>query len=89
MIDFSVLGDQVQAQNYTSRGGNIEARSEERAVQDQRELTTLMVIYTDLSDIPSSPREPSEPYSGDHLMEETFGTPMEEWFTVGLSLTPG
>ncbi|KAK4693150.1 hypothetical protein P7C71_g4195, partial [Lecanoromycetidae sp. Uapishka_2] len=84
-IDFSVLGDTVQDQNFTSRGGRNEAKSEERAVQDQRERTTLMVIYTNPSDIPSSPREPSAPHSGDHLMEETFGMPIEEWFTTRLA----
>lgn len=62
-------------------------KSEERVVQDQRERTTLMVIYTSPYDIPSSPREPSESHSGDHLMEETFGTPIEEWFTVSIVLS--
>ena len=82
-IDFSVLGDTVRGQNYQSRGGTLEAISAERATQNQRELTELMVHYTSLSGIPPSPREPSESSSGDHLMEESFGKSTEEWFTVG------
>lgn len=37
-----------------------------------------MVIYTTLADIPSSPREPSESFTGDSLMEESFGAPVEQ-----------
>ena len=53
-------------------------KSDERTTQEQRELSTLMVIYTTPSDIPSSPREPSEPFTGDTLMEESFGAPIDE-----------
>lgn len=55
-----------------------EIKSDERTAQEQRELSTLMVIYTTPADIPSSPREPSEPFTGDTLMEESFGAPTEE-----------
>lgn len=37
-----------------------------------------MVIYTTPSDIPSSPREPSESFPGDSLMEDSFGAPIEQ-----------
>ena len=37
-----------------------------------------MVIYTATADIPPSPREPSEPFTGDTLMEESFGAPIEQ-----------
>ena len=52
--------------------------SQERAVQQQRELTTLMVVYSSYSDIPSSPREPSGLLSGEAVTEESFGSPVEE-----------
>lgn len=55
-----------------------EIKSDERTAQEQRELSTLMVIYITSADIPSSPREPSEPFTGDTLMEESFGVPTEE-----------
>lgn len=53
-------------------------KSDERTVQEQRELSTLMVVYTTTADIPPSPREPSEPFTGDTLMEESFGAPIEQ-----------
>lgn len=63
--------------NCETKGGKVEVNSPERGVQEQRELTTLMVIYTTSSDIPSSPREPAE-YSSDVVTEELFGEPNEE-----------
>ena len=77
-IDFSVIGEYELARNYTSRGGNAEITSEERAKQDQRELTKLMVVYSSNVDIPSSPREPSDIFSGEHSTEESFGSPIEK-----------
>ena len=56
----------------------MEVKSHERAVQEQRELTTLLAFYASLSDIPSSPREPSDPYTGEPMVERAFGTPQEE-----------
>lgn len=76
--DFSVIDADELARNYTSRGGNVEIKSDERAAQEKRELDNLMVIYTTYSDIPPSPREPSEPYSGESTIEQIFGTPIEE-----------
>lgn len=61
-----------------TKGGKVEVNSRERAIQEQRELTTLMVIYTTPSDIPSTPREPPDPYSGDVVIEQSFGEPSEE-----------
>ena len=78
MVDFSVIEADELARNCSTRGGNMEVKSHERAVQEQRELTTLMVIYTSSSDIPPSPREPSNPYSGEPVEERMFGSPPEE-----------
>ena len=77
-IDFSVIEREELARNIVTRGGNVELKSRERAVQEQRELTTLMVVYTTISDIPPSPREPSDPYSGESSVEQQFGMPQEE-----------
>ena len=78
VIDFTVVALEELERNYVSRGGKLEVKSREYDVQEQRELTTLMVIYTSPSDIPPSPREPSDPYSGESVIEQTFGTPGEE-----------
>ncbi|KAF6218492.1 hypothetical protein HO133_005841 [Letharia lupina] len=77
-VDFSVIDPSELARNYTSRGGKAEVKSDERTAQEQREFSTLMVIYTTPSDIPSSPREPSDPFTGDTLMEDSFGPPAEQ-----------
>lgn len=76
--DFSVVDEEQLARNYSNRGGRKEIESEERAAQEQRELSTLMVVYTNHSDIPFSPREPSDPFSGESVKEESFGAPSEE-----------
>ena len=81
-IDFSVLPSEELAKNSTSRGGKAEITSPERAVQEQRELNTLMVVYSTHSDIPTSPREPSDPYSGEQVKEESFGQPYEAYTKV-------
>ncbi len=77
-IDFSVVDEQELARFLTSRGGKCEIKSPEQAVQEQREQATLMVIYTSDSNIPPSPREPSDTFSGDTLMEESFGPPEDQ-----------
>lgn len=78
VIDFTVVDEQELARNYTNRGGKAEIQSPERVVQEQREQATLMTIYTNDLDIPSSAREPSDTFSGDVLMEEEFGAPIEQ-----------
>ena len=93
-IDFSTIDEQELARNYTNRGGKLEIRSEERVVQEQRELSTLLAFYTNLSDIPASPREPNDAFAGELAKEESFGPPTEETKVgfefanlVGLTLT--
>ena len=87
-IDFSDLPADELAKNSTSRGGKAEIISPERAAQDQRELNTLMVVYSTHSDIPPSPREPSDPYSGEHKIEESFGPLYEDYTKVWLYFMP-
>ena len=77
-IDFSDIDEQELARNYTKRGGKVEIKSEEQSVQAQRELSTLMVIYANPSDIPASPREPTDHFSHEQVKEESFGAPSEE-----------
>ena len=78
MVDFSVVEPDELARNCSTRGGKVEVRSSERTVQEQRELTVLMAFYTSLSDVPLSPREPADPYSGEASTERMFGTPSDE-----------
>ena len=78
MIDFTVIDSEELARSCSTRGGKVEIKSRERAIQEQRELTTLMAFYPTTSDIPLTPREPHDPYSGDRVEELMFGTPNEE-----------
>lgn len=78
LVDLSVVPPEELDRNYTSRGGKKSAESEEKAIQEQREMTTLMVIYTSSSDIPPSPREPIEQDSDDFSPEQSFGPPEAE-----------
>ena len=75
MIDLSDIPLEERDRNSVTRGGKIDVDSPERAVQQQRELNTLMVIYTAPADIPTTPREPSDPYSGEVVTEQRFGSP--------------
>ena len=81
-IDFSDLPADELAKNSTSRGGKAEIISSEREAQDQRESNTLMVVYSTHSDIPPSPREPSDPFSGEQKQEVSFGPPYEDYTKV-------
>ncbi|KAL6721369.1 hypothetical protein ACLMJK_000472 [Lecanora helva] len=76
-IDFSVIDDQELARNYTSRGGNVEIKSEEKLLQEQREAVTLMAVYTNDFDIPRTPREPKDTFPDEPVNEESFGAPTE------------
>ncbi|KAL9598870.1 MAG: hypothetical protein Q9219_004210 [cf. Caloplaca sp. 3 TL-2023] len=77
-VDFSIVAPEELDRNYDSRGGKQKPESQEKAAQEQRELNTLMVIYTSSSDIPSSPREPLEQDSDDFSPEQSFGPPEGE-----------
>lgn len=81
MVDLSVMDKAEHERNYCARGGKIEVESQEKAVQQERERSKLLVIYTSFSDIPSSPREPAEPYTGEQTVEKDFGAPNPESVT--------
>ena len=49
--------------------------SPERDCQSEREKGTLMAIYTSIFDIPPSPREPVDLYTGEGPGEQSFGSP--------------
>ena len=77
MIDFDVVEDTQRQQAYVTRGGLLEVRSPERVLQEQRETSRLLVVYTSPSDIPSSPSEPSEQPVEGPTTEVAFGQPGE------------
>ena len=84
MVDFSSIDPTELDRNITTRGGKVEVKSQERIVQEQRELNTLMAFYTSPADIPPNPREPADPYSGETIKFYEFGDPSarEEFIKV-------
>ncbi|KAI4199212.1 MAG: hypothetical protein LQ350_004768 [Teloschistes chrysophthalmus] len=80
LIDWSFFPAAQIESNYARRGGKNPPGSAQKAIQEQRELDSLMVIYTSMSDIPSSPREPPEQDSEDFSPEASFGRATKEEF---------
>ncbi|OAA39457.1 zinc finger protein [Metarhizium rileyi] len=56
--DFSDLPSDVRNKNYVTRGGNITFKTDEQTVITERGQRELMAIYTDVDDIPPSPKSP-------------------------------
>ncbi len=75
VADFSDIPSEERDRNSITRGGKVDVNSPERTIQQQRELSSLMVIYATPSDIPSTPREPHDPQSGEGVTEQFFGSP--------------
>ncbi|KAI5257925.1 hypothetical protein E4T42_00814 [Aureobasidium subglaciale] len=74
LTDFSSVDVEERKRNYSRyAGGELEPESTERVEREQYEASTLMVFYTDPSDIPPCPREPAEPYNGDETSPKPFG----------------
>ncbi|KAG9677114.1 hypothetical protein KCU95_g16145, partial [Aureobasidium melanogenum] len=74
LTDFSSVDVEERKRNYSRyAGGDLQPESAERVKREQYEASTLMVFYTDPSDIPPSPREPAEPYNGEEVSTKAFG----------------
>ncbi|CAD0112381.1 unnamed protein product, partial [Aureobasidium uvarum] len=74
LTDFSSVDVEERKRNYSHyAGGELQPESAERTKREQYEASTLMVFYTDPSDIPPSPREPAEPYNGEEVTTKAFG----------------
>lgn len=76
-VDFSVVPMEERERLYSPLGGGkLQAKSAERAVREKHENSTLIVVYTDPSQIPPNPREPADPYNGEQRGSLTkFGVP--------------
>ncbi|KAJ4863266.1 hypothetical protein T069G_04220 [Trichoderma breve] len=57
-MDFSVLADDVRSKNYVTRGGTVTFTTDEQQRIAEREQRELMAIYTDIDDIPPTPKSP-------------------------------
>jgi hypothetical protein len=82
-IDFRDVDEEERNRNYAPfGGGKIAPDSAELAIRDYYEANNLIVFYTDPSDIPPNPREPSDPTNGERVNKvKDFGKPDEKWTT--------
>jgi hypothetical protein len=89
LVDFSNVPEDERSRNYERFGGYQKVDSAERTVQDNHEANTLMVHYLAKSDIPPTPREPADPFSGSHVETIQIGYPDEgEWLLKRLRENP-
>ncbi|SMR43888.1 unnamed protein product [Zymoseptoria tritici ST99CH_3D1] len=74
LVDFSVVDEDERKRNYAPfGGGEMQPDSAERGKREAYENSTLLVFYPNPSDIPSNPREPADPYTGDSMTVQRFG----------------
>ncbi|KUI74415.1 hypothetical protein VM1G_09810 [Cytospora mali] len=57
-IDFAFLPQDQRDKNFITRGGLVEFETEQQKFIAERENKELMVVYTDPSDIPPTPKSP-------------------------------
>ena len=75
VVDFSDIDPKERDLNCEIRGGLKATESPHHIEQEEREKTTLMVVYTSEADIPPTPREPSGEHDGEANNEISFGEP--------------
>ena len=69
-----IESEEQKGANFIKRGGEQQPSSPEKAAQEHRESTTLMVFYTSPADVPSSPKEPPVPEADEVVPDEVpFG----------------
>ncbi|GAM82672.1 hypothetical protein ANO11243_006540 [Dothideomycetidae sp. 11243] len=77
LINFDDVDPEERQRNFAPYGGgHTEPDSAERSIREQYEANTLMVFYTDPSDVPSTPKEPTgDTDSSDAAELREFGEP--------------
>lgn len=76
LTDFSDVDPEERKRNYIPYGGGeLQPESLEKLAREQRDQSTLMVVYADPTDIPPCPREPADPYNGIDIATKEFGMP--------------
>ncbi|KAF2706433.1 hypothetical protein K504DRAFT_81206 [Pleomassaria siparia CBS 279.74] len=79
-VDFSVVDIKERERNYERYGGGEKKpHCPEKEANERREQSTLMVFYSQPSDIPPSPREPPESPVQESTPVKEFGLPTEPW----------
>lgn len=82
-IDFSTVPSDERSRNYAPYGGGeLQLESSEKAQREEYENSTIMVVYAETSQIPPTPKEPENPYSGDQGGPIKFLGPMEDKYAA-------
>ncbi|KAH6697279.1 hypothetical protein F5X68DRAFT_125952 [Plectosphaerella plurivora] len=58
VADLSSIPQEYRAKAYVTRGGTLTFHTDEQKAMEEREQKELMVIYTDVADIPPTPKSP-------------------------------
>ncbi|KAI0012517.1 hypothetical protein F4779DRAFT_38155 [Xylariaceae sp. FL0662B] len=58
-VDFSSMDSRQREKSFVTRGGTREIESEQKRIMDEYESRELMAIYTSFSEIPETPKSPS------------------------------
>jgi hypothetical protein len=58
LIDFTTIPQEQREKTYVTRGGNIKVETEQQKIMAEKEMTEVMVVYTDPADIPASASSP-------------------------------
>lgn len=80
-VDFSTIDADERDRNYAPYGGGkLQPESPETESRKQYEANALIAVYSDPSEIPPNPREPTDPDNGEQLGATTaFGAPPEKY----------
>lgn len=70
-VDFTAIPLQARSKNFVSRAGDVKFETEQQRFIAERDNKELMVVYTDPSDIPPTPKSPYTQPSEDADMEKT------------------
>lgn len=68
-VDFTVIPPQARSKSFVTRSGQIELKTPQQKLIAERENKELMVVYTDPSDIPPTPKSPLSQPAEDTSMD--------------------
>lgn len=58
LIDFTTIPEEQRQKTFVTRGGHIKVETEQQKIMAEKEMTEVMVVYTDAADIPASASSP-------------------------------
>lgn len=68
-VDFSVIPSEARSKSFVTRAGQVEFRTQQQSLIAEHDNKELMVVYTDASDIPPTPKSPQPQPAEDTNMD--------------------